>query len=132
PTTLEFVRTGPDFPHVITWVATDYVKLGVFTNALEDADGDGLPRWWEEENNLNDNDPTDASSDNDHDGLTAMQEYNGGVNSTDPNNPDTDGDDLTDGEERALGTDPLVADTDGDGINDGDEVHLFHTNPLLA
>ena len=132
PTTLEFVRAGPDAPHVLAWVAMDYVKLEVFTNALEDADGDGLPKWWEEENNLNDNDPTDAASDNDHDGLTALQEYNGGVNSTDPNNPDTDGDGLTDGEERALGTNPLIADTDGDGISDGDEVHKFHTNPLLA
>jgi uncharacterized protein (DUF1800 family) len=132
PTTLEFVRTGPDAPNVLSWVAMDYVKLEVFTNALEDADGDGLPKWWEEENNLNDNDPTDADSDNDHDGLTALQEYNGGVNSTDPNNPDTDGDGLTDGEERALGTNPLMADTDGDGISDGDEVHKYHTDPLLA
>jgi uncharacterized protein (DUF1800 family) len=132
PTTLEFARLGPNEPAVMSWLAFNYVKLEVHTNALEDADGDGLPRWWEEENGLSDNDPTDAMSDADQDGLTALQEYNGGVNSTDPNNPDTDGDGLTDGEERALGTNPLCPDTDGDGISDGDEVHVTHTNPLLA
>jgi uncharacterized protein (DUF1800 family) len=133
PNTLEFVRTGPDAPNSLSWVMFNFVKVEVYTNALEDADGDGLPRWWEEANHLDDHDPLDAFSDNDHDGLTALQEYNGGVNSTDPNNPDTDGDGLTDGEERALGTNPLMADTDGDGISDGDEVHGAHpSNPLLA
>ncbi len=132
PTTLEFARVGPDAAGITSWVELNYVKLEVHTNALEDADGDGLPRWWEEENGLSDDDPADAMTDADQDGLTALQEYNGGVNSTDPNNPDTDGDGLSDGEERALGTNPLCPDTDGDGISDGDEVHVTHTNPLLA
>ena len=45
---------------------------------------------------------------------------------------DVDGDGLTNDEEIALGTDPRNPDTDGDGLSDGDEVHIYHTNPLLA
>src|SRR5580765_8634645 len=133
PNTIELVRTGPITPNVGYWIQFDYLKLEANTNALMDADSDGLPRWWEEENHLSDTDPTDAASDRDGDGLTALQEYNGGVNSTDPNNPDTDGDGLNDGLERALGTNPLLADTDGDGIPDGEEVNGSPpSNPLLA
>jgi uncharacterized protein (DUF1800 family) len=133
PNTIELVRTGPITPNIGYWIQFDYLKLEANTNALMDADGDGLPRWWEEENHLSDTDPTDAASDRDGDGLTALQEYNGGVNSTDPNNPDTDGDGLSDGLERSLGTNPLVADTDGDGISDGDEVNGSPpSNPLLV
>ena len=62
-----------------------------------DADGDGLPRWWEEDNHLSDTNPADAASDADGDGRTALQEYNSGVNSTNPNKSDTDGDVLGDG-----------------------------------
>src|SRR6266436_1106819 len=133
PNTIEFVRVGPITPNIGYWIQFDYLQLEANTNALLDADGDGLPRWWEEENHLSDSDPTDAASDRDGDGLTALQEYNGGVNSTDPNNPDTDGDGLSDGMERALGTNPLVADTDGDSISDGDEVNgTPPSNPLLV
>jgi uncharacterized protein (DUF1800 family) len=133
PNTIEFVRTGPITPNVGYWIQFDYVKLEANTNALMDADGDGLPRWWEEENGLSDANPLDADSDLDGDGLTAREEYNGGVNSTDPNRYDTDGDGLSDGVERALGTNPLVADTDGDGLSDGDEVNGSPpSNPLLV
>src|SRR5258706_12933840 len=133
PNTVEFVRAGPTQVNTSVWIQFDFLQLEADPTALTDADGDGLPKWWEEQNGLSDSDPTDAASDRDGDGLTALQEYNGGVNSTDPNNPDTDGDGLSDGMERALGTNPLVADTDGDGIIDGDEVNGFPpSNPLLV
>lgn len=131
PNTIEFVRTGPFAANIGYWIQFDYLKLEANTNAFLDADGDGLPRWWEEENHLSDTNAADALSDADGDGLTALQEYNGGVNSTDPNRADSDGDGLSDGVERALGTNPNLMDTDGDGLNDGDEVRLG-TNPLLA
>ena len=87
PNTIEFVRTGPIIANVGSWIQFDYAALEAFTNALADADADGLPRWWEEENHLSDANPADAASDADGDGLTALQEYNGGVNSTDPKEP---------------------------------------------
>jgi hypothetical protein len=133
PNTLEFTRVGPSTANLSYWIQFDYVRLEADPTALADADGDGLPQWWEEDNHLSDHDPSDALSDRDHDGLTALQEYHGGIQSTDPNQFDTDGDGLGDGAERALGTNPLVADTDGDSINDGDEVNGPHpSNPLLA
>ncbi|TAK95582.1 MAG: DUF1800 family protein, partial [Verrucomicrobia bacterium] len=133
PNTTEFVRTGPLVSNVSFYIQFDYAQLEADTNALADADGDGLPRWWEEDNHLSDSNAADAMSDKDGDGLTALQEYNGGVNSTDPNKADTDGDGLSDGEERALGTNPLKPDTDGDGLTDYEEVRgLPASNPLLA
>ncbi len=133
PNTIEIARVGPITPNVGYWIQFDYVKLEADINALADADGDGLPRWWEEDNGLSDTNAADAASDKDGDGLTTLQEYNGGVNATDPNKADTDGDGLSDGVERALGTNPLMADTDGDSIADGDEVNGSPaSNPLLA
>jgi uncharacterized protein (DUF1800 family) len=133
PNTIEFVRTGPTATNIYIWIEFDYVKFEANTNALVDADGDGLPKWWEEENHLSDSNPLDAASDNDHDGLTALQEYNQGVRSTDPNRADTDGDGLSDGRERALGTNPLAWDTDGDGLSDGEEANNSPmSSPLLA
>ena len=133
PNTIEISRIGPISPNIGYWIQFDYAKLQADTNALADADGDALPRWWEDENHLSDTNSLDAASDKDGDGLTALQEYNGGVNSSDPNRADTDGDALTDGAERALGTNPLLADTDGDGLTDGEEVNGSPTsNPLLA
>ena len=131
--TIEIARVGPNTANVGYWIQFDYVQLEADTNALADADGDGLPRWWEDDNHLSDTNAADAASDKDGDGLTALQEYNGGVNSTDPNKFDTDGDGLSDGVERALGTNPLMADTDGDSISDGDEVNGSPaSNPLLV
>ena len=133
PNTIEIIRTGPITPNISYWVQFDYVKLEVNPDAFMDADGDGLPRWWEEENHLSDTNAADAMSDADGDGLTALQEYNGGVNSTDPNRADTDGDDLSDGVERALGTNPNMVDTDGDGLTDAEEVNGSPaSNPLLV
>src|SRR6185436_19158023 len=68
PNTIEFVRTGPTTSNVSYWIQFDYAQLEANTNALADADGDGLPRWWEEDNHLSDSNPADASSDLDGDG----------------------------------------------------------------
>jgi len=69
----------------------------------EDQDSDGLPDTWEEENNLNPNDPSDADLDNDNDGLTNKEEYEYNTN---PNSKDTDNDGYTDKVEIQHGTDP--------------------------
>ncbi|HEX5221646.1 MAG TPA: DUF1800 family protein [Verrucomicrobiae bacterium] len=133
PNTIEFTRVGPNAANIGYWIQFDYASLEVDTNALLDADSDGLPRWWEEDNHLSDSNASDAVSDKDNDGRTALQEYNSGVNSTDPNKADTDGDGLSDGAEFALGTNPNKADTDGDSISDGDEVNgLPASNPLVV
>ena len=116
-----------------------------------DADGDGMPDWWENGNGLDPDDPADAVADNDGDGLTNLEEFsyetdprngdtdNDGLSDadelltwlTDPNQPDTDRDNLTDSEEAlSYGTDPLLADSDGDGLGDGDEIRAHGTNPL--
>lgn len=132
PNTVEFVRVGPFTANTGYWIQFDYAQLEADTNALVDADGDGLPRWWEVDNSLSDSNAADAASDKDSDGLTALQEYNGGVNSTNPNKADTDGDGLSDGAEFAASTNPNKADTDGDSISDYDEVSGPPTsNPLL-
>jgi hypothetical protein len=96
-----------------------------------DADGDGLPDWWERQNNLSASDSTGdngANGDPDKDGLTNAQEY---AAHTKAKEADTDGDGLKDGDEITRGTNPTLADTDGDGLTDGDEV-TRGTNPLLA
>jgi len=133
PNTLEICRVGPITPNVGYWIQFDYLSFEANTNALADADADGLPRWWEEENHLSDANPLDAASDLDRDGRTALQEYNGGNNPTDPNRADSDGDGLNDSAELAAGTNPNQADTDGDSISDGDEVNgTPASNPLLV
>jgi hypothetical protein len=83
---------------------------------LVDTDEDGMPDYWEQENNLDPTDPADAVSDRDDDGLTALDEY---TRDSDPNvagcpcpdNPnqnDTDGDGIAD---------PCDDDLDADGIS---------------
>ncbi|MEJ0088752.1 MAG: hypothetical protein WDM80_03220 [Limisphaerales bacterium] len=42
PNTIEFVRVGPITANVGYWIQFDYAKLEADTNALMDADGDGL------------------------------------------------------------------------------------------
>jgi uncharacterized protein (DUF1800 family) len=112
------------------WIAFDDVAFEVNPTALADADHDGIPQYWEEEQGLNDSDATDGAKDSDHDGLTTLQEYPLG---TDSNIADTDGDGLTDWEEAtAFHTNPMLADTDSDGMLDGEEGKLHHSNPLVV
>lgn len=124
---VELVRTGGS-PNA--WLGLDFVAFEADPTGLLDADGDGLPQWWEEDHGLSDANAADAAADIDGDGLTALQEFARG---TDPRLADTDGDGLKDNAEISAGTDPLVADTDGDGLSDGEELALSpSTNPLLA
>lgn len=122
-----------------SWVSPDALSLEIDPQALVDADGDGLPRWWEQDHGFNDNLATDALLDVDHDGFNASQEF---ASNTDPRKADTDGDGLKDGVETNTGlwgsltntgTDPLNPDTDGDTLTDGEEVSSSpRPNPHLA
>ncbi|MEJ0088751.1 MAG: DUF1800 family protein [Limisphaerales bacterium] len=95
-----------------------------------DADGSGIPDWYEMKYALEPGSVALTSTDSDGDGLSNLQEFQRG---TDPHLADSDGDGLTDGQEVALGTNPLNADTDGDGLSDYAEVNAPKpTNPLLA
>jgi uncharacterized protein (DUF1800 family) len=135
PNRVEISRTGGTSD---AWIQFDYVKLEVDPTALTDADGDGLPQWWEIDNGLSDTN-ADAAADADADGSTNAQEF---VRGTNPQLADTDGDGLKDGVETNTllyvnptntGTNPLNADSDADSLPDGAEVALVPpTNPLLS
>jgi hypothetical protein len=73
--------------------------------------------------------PNCTAEDIDGDGLnnTCEEEHFGSTNSTANSTGDPDGDNLTNGQECALGTDPTNADTDGDGVNDDEDP--FPTDP---
>jgi len=75
-----------------------------FTTSDGDWDKDQMPDSWEEDNDLNPSDPTDAALDPDGDDLANLEEYQ---RNTDPWNRDTDGDGYWDGVEADLGTNPL-------------------------
>ena len=112
----------------------------------DDADGDGLPDYWEEKYGVD-----DPEGDDDEDGLTNIEEYElrtkpdmadsdeDGlsdkdeieVHETNPLKPDADKDGLLDGAEIAAGTDPDNRDTDGDGISDFNEIQ-DGTDPLVV
>lgn len=77
---------------------------GLCSQTTTDNDNDGMLDEWELNNNLDPNNPDDASEDSDNDGLTNLEEYNLG---TDPWKADTDGDGVSDGKEEQAGTDPL-------------------------
>ena len=121
--TIEFSRTGPAPPaNAYSWIQFDFVKMEVDADGMADGDGDGLPRWWENDNHLSDTNPADAQLDEDGDTLTALLEYHGGVMSSDPHRRDTDGDGVSDAAELAAGSNPNLFDTDGDGLQDQDEI----------
>lgn len=104
-----------------SYIGFDFVRLEADADALEDPDGNGIARWFEETYGL-----SDAGLDPDGDGLDNLAEFQAGTNPTDA---DSDNDGLTDDREVALGTNPLNRDTDGDGLADGAE---SPTSPLLA
>ena len=132
--TIQISHTGPAMASGnYAWIQFDFVKLEVDSDGMTDGDGDGIPRWWENDNHLSDANAGDAASDADGDGLTALQEYNGGVLSSDPLRRDTDGDGAPDAVERAAGSNPNLADTDGDGLNDNEEILTAPTSsPVLT
>lgn len=121
------------------WIGIDALSLELHPTATVDADGDGLPRWWEEDHGLNDQDPLDAAKDPDGDGLTNAQEF---ARRTLPHEADSDGDGLSDAVEtntgvyvslQNTGTDPNLADTDGDTLTDWEELtQVPPANPFLA
>ncbi len=80
------------------------LNVATLMAAAADADGDGIPDDWEDENGLNKNSAADASLDNDGDHLTNLNEY---LNGTDPFDSDTDEDSLVDGWEITYGFSPL-------------------------
>ncbi|HIE64653.1 MAG TPA: hypothetical protein EYQ01_02335, partial [Nitrospira sp.] len=121
-------------------------NLVIAVAGTDDADGDGLPDYWEEKYGVDDpeGDPDNDGltnieefelrtkpdmADSDEDGLTDKEEIE--VHNTNPLNPDADRDGLLDGEEIAAGTDPENKDTDGDGISDFNEIQ-DGTDPLVV
>ncbi len=92
----------------------------------EDTDDDGMPDWWEDENDLDKDSDSDAMFDDDDDSLKNIDEYTYG---TDPNDADSDDDGMDDGWETENGLDPLSAsdrdeDLDGDGLTNLEEFQL--------
>lgn len=132
--TILISRTGPALASGnYSWVQFDYVKMEVDSDGMADGDGDGLPRWWERDNQLSDSNVGDAVLDADGDGLTALQEYNAGVLSSDPLRRDSDGDGASDSAERTAGSNPTLADTDSDGLNDNEEILMAPTSsPVIV
>jgi hypothetical protein len=150
--TVEDFTTTEDW--LTTWAHAGTVFNGTVTTqayvaVMVDADGDGLPDWWEQIHFGADVDP---EGDADGDGLNNLNEYLSGA---DPNRLDTDldgrsdydedsdNDGLSNGDEQDVyGTDPGEADTDDDGFEDGDEVDWavacpagsanWYTDPLYS
>ncbi|WP_019029781.1 PQQ-binding-like beta-propeller repeat protein [Colwellia piezophila] len=104
--------------------------LNISAIGVVDADGDGLPLWWESLYNFDDNNSDDAALDSDNDGLINLEEF---ALKTNPIIADTDNDGLLDGAEvNSHFTSPLLNDSDQDGLLDGAEVNEHGTNPLLT
>ncbi|MDD3276226.1 MAG: lectin-like protein [Kiritimatiellales bacterium] len=88
----------------------------------EDANGNGIPDWMEQQ--------LDRTTDLDKDGLSDADEVL--IYGTNPLSADTDGDGLSDDAELMDGTDPAERDTDHDGVDDGTEREQALTDPLVA
>jgi Mg-chelatase subunit ChlD len=77
-------------------------RATVFLHDAPDADGDGLPDWWEDRWNTRGDVPS-GDGDDDRDGLSNRQEWEAG---TRPDASDSDGGGESDGSEVAAGRDP--------------------------
>jgi len=87
------------------------ILVGVEPFIVDDTDGDGIPDYWEDENELDPGNPDDGDDDDDEDGLDNEDEFGNG---TDPNEEDSDGDGMGDGFEVDNGFDPNDDDEMGD------------------
>jgi len=97
-------------------------------DATLDADGSGIPDWYEMQYAMQPASPATANADPDGDSLTNLQEFQRGSN---PRNSDTDGDSLTDSSESAANA--LSIDSDGDGLGDyAETTGPLPSNPNLA
>ncbi len=90
-------------------IIEEIVDMG--TDEFNDANGNGLPDYWEETHDM-----SNLDADPDGDGLTNYQEYLCG---TDQDKADTDGDGTLDGDE----------DHDNDGLTNIDEILTYKTAP---
>ncbi|MHA1945495.1 MAG: WD40 domain-containing protein [Candidatus Hodarchaeales archaeon] len=83
----------------------------------KDIDGDGIPDYWEYEQQLNSSNYQDRFNDPDRDGLMNIMEF---FLKTHPFSNDTDGDSMLDGKEFLIGLNPVLndatLDSDGDGM----------------
>lgn len=104
PTVSADTWTGYAWSENIGWVSL------IQTDPNADADGDGLPDWWEDNYACTDSNSSDANSDPDSDNLTNLQEYQHFVDHNQQINPclaDTDDDSYTDKTEIDQGTNPI-------------------------
>ncbi len=109
--TVHIPSSDPDRP------VFDIPLNGIAIYSADDFDGDGMPNQWENDNELNPSDPSDADEDPDNDELSNIEEFK---NNTDPNIPDSDGDGISDGDEVHHGNDPNGVDEVSLEINGGD------------
>lgn len=94
-----------------------------------DTDGDGIPDYWEIQNNLDVNNPADASMIIPSDRLSYLHKY---LFNLDSGKVDSDGDGLSDYDELFVyGTKPRSKDGDGDGMPDDWEI-AHGLNPLRS
>ena len=77
-----FYTLNADEASVLWDVETNNNAMTFAVNLWLDSDGDGMPDGWEGDNELNLNDPADASGDADDDGMSNYAEWRAG---TDPN-----------------------------------------------
>ncbi len=96
---------------------TDTDSDGMCNAGDDDDDDDGMPDTFENDNNLDPENPADAGLDGDIDGLSNLEEFNIDP-ALDPNDPDTDGDGIDDG----LDNGPLFSDNNCTGGTAADAI----------
>lgn len=158
---LEYYENTGDAGLVLSWsgpgFAKEVVQPAFFLRVADDgdADGDGLPDWWERLYGLDPLVAQPPETDSDGDGLPDLFEY--ATSHTHPLRADSDGDGMPDKwevdhglnplandaledpdgdglaniDEFRAGTDPRNPDTDGDGLSDGMEVRSARSDPLV-